>query len=447
MLRQQPHLASYVRLKAAPVREAFPSRPACAILASRAWMVARATVVKVLLLPVVSEGACPYIDCSIVCRHHAGGWYKETVGSAGCQICPAGSYAGGAASTCTQCPASSPVSREGSISLVDCEAPELSVRISLEMTMRKSEFSEAKKEMLKQGIADAAGVQVSRVRIVSVEADGGLRRQLQDAIMLEIEIFAADSQAAAALAQTLTADTINAETSKMGLPPVKMVRQPEVAMFNTSTTGAVEKPAPGQESGEDRVTIVRGNQRTHNNSSCNFRHLNTNFSLILNTDSTVANVAGLMVVGHCVLAVWVITLVLCCCCISMCGCCCVRRWYRNRNKSNLLVDDNAAISSCAGLHSNHESTSPSRDPDVDITPQCHVPLSPPVIESLPVDDQAVEHIRDAANTSDIQVKVVASGYSFDLDNPSSLVDDFDLLSSPFTSEDHAQQVSELPCET
>ena len=410
-------------------------------------MVARATLVKVLLLLVLSECACPYIDCSMVCRHHAGGWYKETVGSAGCQICPAGSYAGGAASTCTQCPASSPVSPEGSNSLVYCEAPEHSVRISLEMPLRKSEFTEAKKEMLKQGIADAAGVQASRVRIVSIEAYGGVRRQLQDAIMLEIEIFADDSQAAASLAQRLTADTINAETSKVGLPPIVMARQPVVAIFNTSTTGAAEESAPGQESGEDRVTIVRGNQRTHNNSSCNFRHLNTNFSLILNTDSTVANVAGLMVIGHCILAVWVIIFALCCCCISMCGCCCVRRWYRNRNKDNLQVDDNTVISSSAGLHSDHESTTPSRDLDVDITPRRPGPLSPPVNQALPMDDQAWEHIRDAANTSDIQVEVVASGYSFDRDNPSSLADDFDLLSSPLRSEDDTQQVFELPCET
>lgn len=81
--------------------------------------------------------------------------------------------------------------------------------------MRRSDFTETKQVMVKQGIADAAGVEVPQVRIVSVEAAGGVRRLLQDAITLEIEILAPDSKAAASVAQKLTADTINAQMDQV----------------------------------------------------------------------------------------------------------------------------------------------------------------------------------------------------------------------------------------
>jgi len=88
--------------------------------------------------------------------------------------------------------------------------------MSLEMPMRQSELSEEKKEIVKQGVADAAGVPKFQVRIVSVQAHGGVRRrQLQDSITLEMEIFASDSQAAASVVQRLTVDTINAQMNKV----------------------------------------------------------------------------------------------------------------------------------------------------------------------------------------------------------------------------------------
>ena len=244
------------------------------------------------------------------------------------------------------------------------------------------------------------------------------------------------------------------------MPKVKMISEPEVALFNASTTVITSESAPAQESvgkdgapvqesGEDRVTIVQaGSQKTHNNSSCNFQHLNTNVSLILNTDPNVANVAGLMVVGHCILAMWVFisALCCCCCCVSTCCCCCVGHWYRKQSKDDLQVDNNTVISA-GGVQSDDASNSPSHDLDVEITHQVSAPLPPLAGGALPTDHTAGEYTRDAANAADIHVEVVASGYSLDLDNPMSVVDDFDLLSSSPRSEDKTQPVSNLLCKT
>jgi len=231
---------------------------------------------------------------------------------------------------------------------------------------------------------------------------------------------------------------------QVGMPNVKMASKPEVAVFNASSSP--RESAPAQESEEDSVTIVQaGRQRSHNNTSCHFRHLNSNVSLILNMDSTGETVAGLMVIGHCILAVWVLILVLCCCCCCCFSICCVGRWYRKQSKGNLPVDEDTVISG-AGLQSDDESNSPSRDLDrIDITPQVSTSLAPPASETLPMDHPGCEHPGDAANASDIEVEVVASGYSLDLGNPLPSFDDFDIrLSSP-RSEDETPQVLYFQC--
>ena len=103
----------------------------------------------------------------------------------------------------------------------------------------------------KASLAQAAGVASEAVVINKIESISSRRHLLAEAIRVESSIMAAGEAAAQELAGRLTADSINRELSKLGLPPATVLEaakpalkpsttSPELSVSNTGTGAVVE---------------------------------------------------------------------------------------------------------------------------------------------------------------------------------------------------------------
>ena len=115
--------------------------------------------------------------------------------------------------------------------------------------MSPSAFTNEKQTAFKASLAQAAGVASEAVVINKIESISSRRHLLAEAIRVETSIMAAGEAAAQELAGRLTADSINRELSKLGLPPATVLEaakpalkpsttSPELSVSNTGT-GAV----------------------------------------------------------------------------------------------------------------------------------------------------------------------------------------------------------------
>jgi hypothetical protein len=207
-------------------------------------------------------GASDKIPCPV-------GTYSPNIGTTfECTKCPPGAYSSSTAavseSSCTQCPAGK-MSQSGSDDFADCTSPTTSgtttsaststyeVRITLSLPMSPSAFTKDKQAAFKASLAQAAGVASEAVVINKIESISSRRHLLAEAIRVDISIMAAGEAAAQERAGRLTADSINRELSKAGLPTATVLEtakpalnplttSPELSASNTGT-GAVAAEA------------------------------------------------------------------------------------------------------------------------------------------------------------------------------------------------------------
>jgi hypothetical protein len=102
--------------------------------------------------------------------------------------------------------------------------------------MSQSAFTKDKQTSFKASLAQAAGVASEAVVINKIESISSRRHLLVEAIRVETSIMAAGEAAAQEMAGRLTADSINRELSKAGLPTATVL---EAATASNTGTGAV----------------------------------------------------------------------------------------------------------------------------------------------------------------------------------------------------------------
>ena len=113
------------------------------------------------------------------------------------------------------------------------------VRMEIVLTISKDEFDNTKQLDFRQGIADAAGVILSKVRIVKIESTETRRRHLlADQIKIEVEVSTRDSDEAKSVANMLTEDSINAQLQKRGLPEAVVVSDPRIESSDPDSAAA-----------------------------------------------------------------------------------------------------------------------------------------------------------------------------------------------------------------
>jgi len=112
------------------------------------------------------------------------------------------------------------------------------VRITLSLPMSLSVFTDDKQTVFKVSLAQAAGVSSETVVIHRIESLSSRRHLLADAIRIETGIMPTDEAAAEAIAGRLTADNINAELTKAGLPAATVIKaaKPNLAGQTPSTS-------------------------------------------------------------------------------------------------------------------------------------------------------------------------------------------------------------------
>ena len=297
----------------------------------------------------VSVCVCMHrMACMALSAYVTGGKVKSSHGSSACQICPAGTYSLAAATACEVCPAESALSPEGSASLVECRPPVV-VKVVLTLALSTSEFTEAKERQFLQGIADAAGVEVSNVKVIGIKPQS--RRLLKSGIILDVAISTKDKSAARSVAAQLTVDKINVQMAKVsayactphalqpnlrstvggivdtfeltaltqvGLPEVVVVQEPEMSSVLPSPVQAAS--GSSNDAGKAVQTV-----------SCRMIYL---FAAggSEKEEASEKKVGGVWVSGTCVSGLWIaapagVLFLLCCCC---CAGCYYRRYLRMR---------------------------------------------------------------------------------------------------------------------
>jgi len=107
------------------------------------------------------------------------------------------------------------------------------VKLSLSLPFTKDEFTEDKQSKFRESLAVAADVKPADVKIDKIETivgrRGAGRRLLAGSIRVDTSIRAADNAQAGSMAKRLTADNINAELAKVGLPKSTILEAPKVA--------------------------------------------------------------------------------------------------------------------------------------------------------------------------------------------------------------------------
>jgi len=103
------------------------------------------------------------------------------------------------------------------------------VKMALSLPMSKASFTTDKQDLFRGSIATVAGVSIADVTIDKIETISGRRRQLAESIRVDTSIKSSSEAGAKNLAQALTADKMNAELSKAGLPKAAVLEAPKVA--------------------------------------------------------------------------------------------------------------------------------------------------------------------------------------------------------------------------
>jgi hypothetical protein len=120
--------------------------------------------------------------------------------------------------------------------------------------MSRSAFTNEKQTAFKASLAQAAGVASEAVVINKIESISSRRHLLAEAIRVDTSIMAPGQAAAEEMAGRLTADSINRELSKAGLPTATVLEaakpalnpsttSPELSASNTGTCAVTAKVA------------------------------------------------------------------------------------------------------------------------------------------------------------------------------------------------------------
>jgi hypothetical protein len=173
------------------------------------------------------------------------------------------------------------MSQSGSNDIADCTPPTTigtstsaststhEVRITLSLSMSQSAFTKDKQTDFKASLAQAAGAASVTVVINKIEIISSRRHLLVEAIRIETSIMAAGEAAAQELAGRLTADSINRELAKLGLPPATVLEAakpalrpstttPELSASNTGTGAVVEATVASSSSFFSTPVLVGG---------------------------------------------------------------------------------------------------------------------------------------------------------------------------------------------
>jgi hypothetical protein len=175
------------------------------------------------------------------CDNCIAGTFKAAAGvNTACDNCVAGKYSAAAASTvCTNCEAgkSCTTQTQPTTSATTTSASTITheVRITLSLPMSPSAFTDEKQTAFKASLAQAAGVASKAVVINKIESISSRRHLLAEAIRVDTSIMAPGQAAADEMAGRLTADSINRELSKAGLPTATLLEAANPAL-NPSTT-------------------------------------------------------------------------------------------------------------------------------------------------------------------------------------------------------------------
>jgi hypothetical protein len=197
-----------------------------------------------------------------LCTDCGAGKYGNATGQtteASCTACGAGKYGVAAGQTaeasCTACtPNSNSPSQSSAETDCTCNAGysgpaggpcftlitsetgvklETFVTLSLSLPFTKDDFTEEKQIKFRESLAVAADVKPADVKIDKIETIGGRRgagrHLLAGSIRVDTSIRAADNVKASSIVNRLTADNINAELAKVGLPKSTILEAPKVA--------------------------------------------------------------------------------------------------------------------------------------------------------------------------------------------------------------------------
>jgi hypothetical protein len=118
------------------------------------------------------------------------------------------------------------------------------VKMSLWLPIPMSEFNAAKERLFIQSISRAAGVNVSQVIIQVKEQAIPRRRQLSQGVSVNVQLAVEDSTVAKAVASKLTADNVNAELARAGLPSAELLSAPEIVLPYKDSTNVAAIVAP-----------------------------------------------------------------------------------------------------------------------------------------------------------------------------------------------------------
>jgi len=122
------------------------------------------------------------------------------------------------------------------------------VRITLSLPMSLSAFTDDKQTVFKASLAQAAGVSSEAVVIYRIESVSSRRHLLAEAIRIETGIMTTDEAVAGIIVDRLTADNINSELIKTGLPTATVL---EAAKVLDSSKTSTPEPSPSNEDSND----------------------------------------------------------------------------------------------------------------------------------------------------------------------------------------------------
>jgi hypothetical protein len=127
--------------------------------------------------------------------------------------------------------------------------------MALKLLISLAEFSPGRQTIFRQGIADAALVPVSKVKVANVEPISTSRRGtgagrsmgrrlLASSIRIDLEVATPDSSAAQATADALTADRVNLHLAKAGLPAAQVLEEASPPGIAPPGTPQPQAPPP-----------------------------------------------------------------------------------------------------------------------------------------------------------------------------------------------------------
>jgi hypothetical protein len=163
-----------------------------------------------------------------------------------CTPCQAGKFSAAAASTvCTNCEAgkSCTTQTQPTTSATTTPASMITIRITLSLPMSPSAFTHEKQTAFKASLAQAAGVASEAVVINKIEGISSRRHLLAESIRVDTSIMAPGQAAAQEMAGRLTADSINRELSKAGLPTATVLEAANPALNPSTSTTSPELSA------------------------------------------------------------------------------------------------------------------------------------------------------------------------------------------------------------